>query len=161
MKPRVYIETTVPSYLTAWPSRDLVRASHQQITREWWAGRARFELDSSRLVVQECEAGDARAGADRLTALAGISLLEQTTEAASLAEALIRGVPLPLRAASDALHIAIAAVHGVYFLLTWNGSHIANATLRPRIEAVCRTAGYEPPLICTPVELLVGGPDDE
>ena len=161
MKPRVYIETTVPSYLTAWPSRDLVRAAHQQITREWWAGRVRFDLFSSQLVVQECEAGDARAGADRLTALAGISLLEQTTEAASLAEALIRGVPLPLRAASDALHIAIAAVHGVYFLLTWNGSHIANATLRPRIEAVCRTAGYEPPLICTPVELLVGGPDDE
>ncbi len=161
MKPRVYVETTVPSYLTAWPSRDLVRAAHQQVTREWWAGRAKFELYSSRLVVRECQAGDARAAADRLAALASVPLLEQTQEAAALAEDLLAGVPLPERAASDAVHIAIAAVHGVDFLLTWNCTHIANATLRPRIEAVCRAAGYEPPIICTPEELPGGRPDDE
>jgi predicted nucleic acid-binding protein len=158
---RVYVETTVPSYLTAWPSRDLVRAAHQQVTREWWASRGGFELYSSRLVVQECEAGDARAAADRLATLAGIPLLEQTSEAAALAEALMSGVPLPVRAASDAIHIAIAAVHGIDLLVTWNCTHIANATLRPRIEAVCRAAGYEPPLICTPEELPTGSPDDE
>src|SRR5205814_1475831 len=101
MKPRIYIETTIPSYLTAWPSRDLVRAAHQQITREWWARRDEFELYSSRLVVQECQAGDPQASADRLAALAGLPLLEQTTEAAALAEALIQGVPLPERAAAD------------------------------------------------------------
>jgi hypothetical protein len=83
--------------------------------------------------------------------------LEQTPEAASLAEALLRGVPLPEQAAADALHIAITAVHGVDYLLTWNCTHIANVTLRPRIEAVCRAAGYEPPLICTPEELPTGG----
>ena len=161
MKPRIYVETTVPSYLTAWPSRDLVRAAHQQITREWWARRDEFELYSSRLVVQECQSGDPRAAADRLASLASIPLLEQTSNAAVLAEALVRGVPLPERAAADALHIAIAAVHGMGYLLTWNCTHIANVTLRPQIEAVCRASGYEPPLICTPEELPAGGRNDE
>ena len=135
-------------------------AAHQQITGEWWARRDEFELYSSRLVVQECQAGDPQAAADRLAALAGIPLLEQTSDAAALAEALVRGVPLPERAAADALHIAIAAVHGMGYLLTWNCTHIANVTLRPQIEAVCRASGYEPPLICTPEELPAGGRDD-
>src|SRR5437667_2478891 len=120
MKPTVYVETTIPSYLTAWPGRDLVRAAHQQITREWWSRRDGFELYSSRLVVQECQAGDAQAAADRLAALAGMPLLEQETAVAELAEALLRDVPLPAKAAADALHIATAAAHGMQFLLTWN-----------------------------------------
>jgi predicted nucleic acid-binding protein len=153
MKSTVYIETTIPSYLTAWPSRDLVRAAHQQITREWWARRGGFDLYASRLVVQECQAGDAAAAAGRLAALAGIPLLEQTAEAGQLAVALLHGVPLPDKAAADALHIAIAAFHGIQYLLTWNYTHIANVALRPHIEAVCRAAGYEPPLISTPEEL--------
>ncbi len=161
MKPRVYVETTIPSYLTAWPSRDLVRAAHQQITREWWNGRDAFALFSSRLVIQECQAGDPQAAADRLSVLAGVPLLEQTTATATLAEALLRGVPLPERAAADALHIAIAAVHGMDYLLTWNCTHIANVTLRPLIESVCRSAGYVPPLICTPEELPTGGQHDD
>lgn len=153
MKPTVYIETTIPSYLTAWPSRDLVRAAHQQITREWWNHRAEFDLYSSRLVVQECQAGDAQAAADRLAALAGILLLAQGPEVSALAEALTRDVPLPEKATADSLHIATAAVHGMKYLLTWNCTHIANVVLRPKIEAVCRAAGVEPPLICTPEEL--------
>ncbi len=157
MRPTVYVETTIPSYLTAWPSRDLVRAAHQQITREWGARRETFELYSSRLVVQECQAGDAEAAAARLAALAGIPLLEQEAEAAALSEALLRDVPLPPKAVSDALHIATAAVHGMRYLLTWNCTHIANAMLRPRIEEVCRAAGFEPPLICTPEELPTEG----
>src|SRR5229473_3407153 len=142
MKPTVYVETTIASYLTAWPSRDLVRAAHQQITREWWAQRDGFELYSSRLVVQECQAGDAQAAADRLAALAGIPLLEQEVAVAELAEALLRDVPLPAKAAADALHIATAAAHGMVYLLTWNCTHLANVSLRPRIEAVCRAAGF-------------------
>jgi hypothetical protein len=118
-------------------------------------------LYSSRLVVTECQAGDPVAAAERLAELAGIPLLEQTPEAATLAEALLRGVPLPERAAADALHIAIAAVHGVEYLLTWNCTHIANVTLRPRIEAVCRASGFEPPLICSPEELPTRGENDE
>lgn len=161
MRPTVYVETTIPSYLTAWPSRDLVRAAHQQITREWWARRDEFELYSSRLVVQECQAGDARAAAERLAGLAGLPLLEEDEATATLATALVREVPLPERATADALHIAIAAVNGMDYLLTWNCKHIANVTLRPQIEAVCRAAGFEPPLICTPEELPDGGRVDD
>jgi predicted nucleic acid-binding protein len=157
MKPRLYVETTIPSYLTAWPSRDLVRAAHQQITREWWLKRGDYEVYSSRLVVQECREGDPKAAADRLAAMAGIPLLEQTAEAVTVAETLLRDVPLPAKSASDALHIAIAAAHRMNFLVTWNCTHIANATLRPRIEAACRTAGFDAPVICTPDELLGEG----
>src|SRR5436853_7672228 len=95
MKPAVYIETTIPSYLTAWPSRDLVRAAHQQITREWWSRRDGFDLYSSRLVVQECQAGDALAAADRLAVLAGIPLREQEADAGELAKALLPAYHCP------------------------------------------------------------------
>jgi predicted nucleic acid-binding protein len=160
MERTVYVETTIPSYLTAWPSRDLVRAAHQQITREWWARREEFDLYSSRLVVQECQAGDVQAAGERLAVLAGIPLLEQNVEVENLAAALIRGVPLPQKATADALHIATAAVHGMQYLLTWNCTHIANVALRLRIEAVCRAAGFEPPLTCTPEELSPEGASD-
>lgn len=156
MKPTVYIETTVPSYLTAWPSRDVGRAGEQQVTRDWWARRSGFELRVSSLVLLECGAGDPEAAALRLAALDGVPVLAQTPEADTLAETFLREVPLLARAAADALHIAVAAVSGVSFLMTWNCTHIANATLRPRIEALCRQAGYEPPVICTPQELLGG-----
>lgn len=153
MKPTVYIETTIPSYLTAWPSRDLVRAAHQQLTREWWKHRDHFDLYASRLVLQECQSGDPQAAADRLTSLAGIPLLEEGSDIAVLAEALMRGVPLPEKAVADAIHIATAAIHGMQYLLTWNCKHLANVVFRPHIEAVCREFGYEPPLVCTPEEL--------
>lgn len=154
MKPSVYIETTIPSYLTAWPSRDLIRAANQQATREWWEHRARYELFVSTLVILECQRGDPTAAADRLAALDGIPLLEETDEALALTDALLREVRIPPRAASDATHIAAAAIHGMDYLLTWNCTHMANAMLRPTIEAVCRAFGCEPPIICTPLELM-------
>jgi hypothetical protein len=89
MRPRVYLETTIPSYLTAWPSRDLVRAAHQQITREWWERREEYELFISQLVVRECEAGDTQAAAARLEILAGLPLLKHNDEVERLARALV------------------------------------------------------------------------
>lgn len=147
MKPTVYVDTTVPSYLTAWPSRDVVRAGEQQVTRDWWARRSEYDLRVSSLVLLECRSGDADAAALRLAALEGVPVLAQSPEAEELAAALLREVPLPTRASADALHIAVAAVNGVAYLVTWNCTHIANASLRPRIEAVCRRSGYEPPVI--------------
>ena len=155
MNPRVYIETTIPSYLTARPSRDLLRAAQQQLTQEWWDRRAAFDLFISPLVLVECQAGDPSAAADRWAAIAGLPLLDQTDAVARLAEELARAVPIPPRAAADAVHIATAAVHGMQYLLTWNCTHIANVVLRPRIEAACRVIGCEAPLICTPPELSV------
>ncbi len=157
MKPRVYLETTIPSYLTAWPSRDLIRVAHQQVTKEWWESRrGDFELFASQAVVDECSAGDPAAASLRLEAIRDVTLLEPTPEAAGLARDLLQAVPLPTRAAADALHIAIAAVNGMDYLLTWNCRHIANAALADRIEAVCRRHGFAAPRICTPDQLLEG-----
>jgi hypothetical protein len=153
MKPRVYIETTIVSYLTARPSRDLVLAAEQEITREWWGGRLVYDLFISQLVLDEAGAGDADAAALRLNALGEAVLLDTTEDAISLGRYLLEAGGLPVKAAADALHIAIAAVHGLDYLLTWNCTHIANARKRGKIDSLCRAAGYDPPIICTPLEL--------
>lgn len=155
MKQKVYIETTVVSYLTARPSRDVVVAGHQQITHDWWQTcRERFDLTASQLVLQEAGAGDPRAVQERLDVLAALTLVETTEEALILAQQLVREGAMPEKAAGDALHIAIAVTNGVEYLLTWNCRHLANATMRTKIEEVCRSAGYQPIIICTPEELL-------
>jgi PIN domain len=155
MKPKIYIETTIPSYLTAWPSRDFLRAAHQQMTRNWWdSRRSGFELYVSQFVIQEVGAGDQVAAAERLEILAGIPILDPTAASEKLAGELIVRVPLPPRAIVDAAHIATAVANGMDFLLTWNCTHIANASLRVGIDAVCRSLGYTPTVICTPEELM-------
>ena len=156
-RPRVYLETSVLSYLTAWPSRDVVRIAHQQITAEWWAARQVFELFVSDVVLDEIRQGDAGAAERRIEASSGLVVLTTTPSAESLAASLLSAAALPAKAALDALHVANAAVHGMHFLLTWNCAHIANAAMRPRIETVCRSGGYEPPIICTPEELQSWG----
>ena len=153
-KSSIYVETSIVSYLTARPNRDLVRAAHQEVTNEWWTTRDVFELFISQLVLDEAAAGDAAAAARRIEALRDLSVLELTAEVTALGRNLLRGAALPTKAAADALHIAFAAVHGIDYLLTWNCTHIANATMRPRIEAICRANGFEPPVICTPLELM-------
>lgn len=150
---KAYVETTIVSYLTAWPSRDLVRAAHQQVTREWWATRGSFKLFISQFVLDEAAVGDATAAAQRLDALRDVALLDVTEDAILLAGDLVAGGGLPAKARIDALHVAMAAVHGMDLLLTWNCKHIANAATRGTIEDLCRTAGFEPPTICTPLEL--------
>ena len=155
MKPRVYLETTIPSYLTAWTSRDLVRAAHQQITREWWdSRRADFDLFVSQAVLTECEAGDPAAAAERLEAVKGLHVLELTPDALTLAQAFVEQVPLPKKATVDALHIALSALNGMDYLLTWNCTHIANAVFRVGFEEACRERNHKLPIICTPEELL-------
>jgi PIN domain-containing protein len=140
--------------LTARPSRDVVFAGHQQITLEWWdTRRTNFELCVSQLVVDEASAGDPEAARERLEVLKDMTLLETTLEALALAKELIRAGALPTKAADDALHIAVAATNGVPFLLTWNCRHLANATMRPAIDAVCAAKGLKAPIICTPEEL--------
>ncbi|MXW79720.1 MAG: type II toxin-antitoxin system VapC family toxin [Gemmatimonadetes bacterium] len=162
MKPRVYIETTVISYLTARPARDVVIAGHQQSTRDWWATASeRFELVISELVREEAGAGDPDAVRARLTLLASLALLDATAEAQELAERLVSASAVPEAAMRDAAHIAIAAANGIEYLVTWNFRHIANAVTRPQIESVCRQAGFESPVICTPEELMENIDDEK
>ncbi len=154
MKPRVYVETSVISYLTARPSRDLVRAAHQELTFEWWAKRNQYEPVVSNLVIAEAARGDGQAAQLRLASLADLMVLEFSEEARELSLRLIERLALPAKAADDAYHVAVAAVYGLDFLATWNCTHIANPVTRSRIEMVCRDCGYEPALIGTPEELL-------
>lgn len=153
MVPTVYLETTIVSYLTARPSRDVVLAGHQKLTRNWWRKRAAYELRVSQLVLDEAAVGDQLLRARRLRALRGISVLPLTNAATQLAGALIQRGALPEKATVDAFHIGIAAAHDMAYLLTWNCKHLANATMRGTIEAVCRSQGLSPPIICTPEEL--------
>lgn len=162
MKPKAYIETTIISYLTAWPSRDVVIAGHQQITRQWWNTAAdRFELVASQFVIDEASAGDADSARDRLAALAPITLLDASDEALELAQQLVSAGAIPEKAVEDAAHIAVTVTNGVEFLVTWNCRHLANATMRSQIETVCRGAGYEPTIICTPDELMESDDEDQ
>jgi len=155
MKPKLYLETSIVGYLTSRPSRDIVVAGHQQVTREWWqARREHFDLFTSRAVLAEVSAGDPTAATERLEALQGVPLLTASQDVDELAEALIRYVPLPEKAAIDAVHIALSVVNGVDYLLTWNCKHIANAALRGRIEDACEQLGYLVPVICTPLEIM-------
>src|SRR5436305_10527930 len=153
IKPRVYLETTIASYLTAWPSRDLIVAAHQQITREWWEKRRQgFDLFISQFVIDEAGLGDPDAAQRRLETLVPLPILDASEDVFVLADELMKRVPLPAKAETDSLHIAISAVNGMDYLLTWNCTHIANAELRDDIEAVCRKSGLESPIICTPEE---------
>ncbi len=155
VKPVAYIETSVVSYLTARQSRDVVVAAYQEVTREWWStASARFELVASELVVTESGAGNVRAARARLEMLDSVTLLDVTENSEELTRLLLDRGAVPREAAADAAHIGIAVANGVDYLVTWNFRHIANAAMRSRIELVCRQAGYEPPVICTPNELM-------
>ena len=148
---------SIPRYLAARPSRDLISAAHQQLTLDWWATRrASFTLYVSELVLQEASFGDPEIAGRRLHFLADIPSLAITPSAEHLARALVGAGLLPGKAAADALHIAIAATNSVDFLLTWNIRHLANAAMRRRIDAACREAGFAAPVLCTPEELMEG-----
>lgn len=155
MSAPTYLDSNVISYLTARPSRDVLTLGHQQVTREWWESqRHAFDLHVSELVLFEIGRGDMAAAESRLAFVRDLPILRITPEARSLADEIFRATTLPDKAAADALHIALAAVNGMDFLLTWNCTHIANGVVLKIVNAVCRGSGYEPPIVCTPEELL-------
>ena len=153
--PSVYVETTIPSYLTAAPSRDLVTAARQQVTHDWWrTARARFELFTSEAVLQEMRAGDPEAAAKRLKLVEGLTILDVTKEVDSLAEIYQQRFDLPLRAKMDIVHIAVAVVYELDYVVTWNCKHIANWQILRLLTEVNHSLGRFTPLLCTPDELL-------
>ena len=154
MKPKVYLETTIVSYLTARPTRDVVMAGMLEQTKKWWdEERNRFDLFVSDIVIREASAGDAVAVRKRLAILREIIAIENDADSQALAEVFLHNMALPAKAADDALHIAIAAVNQMDYLVTWNCRHIANAATRPKLEGLCLAEGYRCPIICTPPEL--------
>jgi hypothetical protein len=157
MKRSLYLASTIPSYLVGAPSRDLLTTAHQQVTAEWWkARRIEFDLYVSQFVLDEIGRGDADLAKKRLEAVKGPPLLDITDDDLDLATGFLSLRIIPKKAGTDAAHIALAAIHGVDFLLTWNCKHIANAAIIRDIEAVCRMWGFSCPVICTPEELMGG-----
>jgi hypothetical protein len=158
----VYIETSIVSYASAWPSRDIETAALQQQARDWWAlERPKFDLVTSQLTLDEAAAGDPTAAVDRLKLLDGLPLVDMNPDTEALAARLLAAHTMPQKAAADALHVASAALGDVKYLLTLNCKHIANAHELPRIYELLDREGLGKMLICTPAEFLGGDTNDE
>ena len=155
MKQTVYIETTVISYLTARPSRDLIVAAHQQITSEWWNDAAdRFDLHISAVVLDEISQGDPDVAAQRLNAVAEMPVLARTPEVDELAACYAQRLAIPDRALADCYHLALACWHGMDYLVSWNMTHLVNGIIIRRIQGLNVERGLATPVLCTPEELL-------
>jgi hypothetical protein len=151
----VYLETTFISYLVARASGDLLVAAHQKTTQDWWSVRRdQFRCHISQFVIDEVSAGDSAEAQKRLALIGGLANLEVSAEVISLAGAIMAAGMLPPHAYADAAHVAVATVHGVDYLLTWNCKHLANAQIARQIARVCEARGRRMPIICTPEELM-------
>jgi hypothetical protein len=154
-RPTVYLDTTIPSFLTAWPSRDIQKARMQSVTQEWWKlHRWQFDVRVSDWVYLEARVGDAAAARARVSLLDELRKVEEQLSAEELAKKLMKGCELPGSADTDAQHIALAAIHALKFLLTWNYRHMANDVLRQRMMYICHEEGYTCPRIVTPDEIM-------
>jgi hypothetical protein len=148
---RIYIESTIPSYVVARPARDLIQAGHQQTTKDWWdLKREKYELFTSQVVLDEIASGDKEMARQRIELMAGIPLLDLTHEASTLTKSILSSGVVPTSADRDAAHIALATVHEMDILLSWNCRHIANAAIQGRLRRLAEKSGYTLPVLCTP-----------
>jgi len=155
MKKRLYIETTVVSYLTAKPSRDIMVAGHQEATRELWPElSAKYDTYISALVFEEARKGDPDQAQMRIEAIEPFPMLDIDDEARTLAQKIITGKGIPAEYPEDALHIAVAAVNGIEVVITWNFAHLNNPFTRKMVRQIIEGEGYGCPEICSPEELL-------
>lgn len=158
---RVYVESTIPSYVTARPARDVVQAARQLLTKEWWdLHRVRHELFISQIVLDEIGVGDPEMVTERLNLVRSLPLLDLTQDALDLASEFLKSGALPKDAERDAAHIALATVHNLDILLTWNCRHIANAAIQPKLRSISADHGLTLPQLCSP-ESMLGGAADE
>lgn len=154
-RPTVYLDTTIPSFLTAWKSQNPERERRQRVTREWWKlHRWQFDIRVSDHVLEEAYKGDPTAVRERKEVLESLKMVERKPGVDELAGKLKIGCGLAENADMDAHHIALAAMHALKFLLTWNYRHMANDVLRPKMMHICRKAGYDCPRIVTPDEIM-------
>jgi hypothetical protein len=157
VKPTLYLETTVLSYYSSRPNRDIVISARQQITHAWWDKRIQeFDVFVSDLVLEEAGKGDPVAAIKRLEAISTFSILEIDGDSSKIAKALVAEGAIPQEYPEDAIHIGVASVNGMDYILTWNFAHINNAENREKIARVVDRHGYICPVICTPEELLGG-----
>ncbi|MBI4849128.1 MAG: type II toxin-antitoxin system VapC family toxin [Nitrospirae bacterium] len=157
MNPKVYIETSVISYLAAKPSRDLIVAAHQQITIDWWeTALPRYDAFVSPIVLDEISRGDVNAVQTRLEKVSAFPVLEILPEIQKLADTYFSELDIPEKARANSYHLAITAWHGIDFLVSWNCTHIVNGRIKMLIEEINAGQGIRTPIICTPEELMEG-----
>lgn len=157
-KPTLYVETTIPSYLAARPSRDVITLARQQLTQDWWANhRQAYNLYVSQFVVEEAARGDQDTAQSRLLLIGSLPRLDITPAVAELAAELVAVLNLPEKAAADSQHIAVALYHGMDYLLTWNYAHLGNTLTRKLLARFAGRSGLSVPTICTPEELRPEG----
>ena len=151
----VYVETTIPSYLAAKASRDLIIAAHQKITQDWWQTvHNRFDLYVSEAVLAEVRAGDPEAVSRRLRLIENLPVLAVNEDVRSLTGHYRKTLGLSGKAQADIPHFAFAVSHNMDYLVTWNCSHIANGEMIKRLMAVNAVIKRPTPLIVTPEEIL-------
>ena len=156
--PTVYLETTIPSYLAARPSRDSIIAAHQQITRDWWRdARTYFNVHISEAVLSEIRAGDSEAVARRLAVVEGLPIVETNDDVRSLVYIFDQRLGLTGRAQSDVIHIAFAVAYAMDYLVTWNCAHIANGAVIRRLMDINSELHRRTPIVVTPEELPMPG----
>ncbi|AFZ07656.1 hypothetical protein Osc7112_3273 [Oscillatoria nigro-viridis PCC 7112] len=155
MSETLYIETSILGYLTARSTKNLILAANMEVTKDWWEyRRSAFTLYVSQAVLNEVAQGDAEIAVQRMELLGGVPLLELNQAVRDLASQFLTRSNLPPKAHIDAIHIAVATVHGLDYLLTWNCKHIANAQIQGKLAEISFDFGYELPILCTPYELL-------
>ena len=154
-QPRLYIESSVVSYRAARPSRDVVVLAHQEITRAWWERcLPQYDVCISQIVVEEIRRGDPVAAARRLDSVSSFYSLPTSREVEELAAIYLDELVFPEKALRDTLHVAVASVHNIDYLVTWNCAHIVNAHIRRRLAEINLREGVSIPIICTPEEMV-------
>ena len=154
-RPTAYIETTVIGHLVGRILTDPIVAGRQTVTRQWWpTAIAKYRCFVSKVVADECAAGDSNVARERMEVLDSLEFIATSPSVNELARKLLEDFAVPKTEPRDAVHISLAAINGLEYLVSWNFKHIVNPTTRSAIERVCRAAGFEPPIICTPDELM-------
>jgi len=155
MKESIYIETSVVSYYVSKPSRDIIVLAHQQITSEWWPKAVkRFDVYISEVVVEEAAAGNKESAEQRLNKLKGFPYLALTEKVEKIAQIYMEKLSIPKKALRDAAHLAVASVHNIDYLVTWNCVHLANGEIIKKLLKINEKLSIKTPVICTPEELM-------
>jgi predicted nucleic acid-binding protein len=155
MKESIYLETTVVSYYTSKPSRDIVALAHQEITRQWWPiAIRRYDIFISEVVTEEARFGDPEAAKRRLEELKDFPHLELNDKVEEMAQVYMERLNIPEKSFRDAAHLAIACVHNIDYLVTWNCAHLANGEVIKKLMKINESLGIHTPIICTPEELM-------
>lgn len=155
MKESVYLETTVVSYYTSKPSRDIIVLAHQEVTRQWWPmATKRYSIFISAVVIEEARLGDEEAARRRLEELKDFPLLELNDEVEKMARVYMEKLKIPEKSFRDAAHLAVASVHNIDYLVTWNCTHLANGEVIKNLMKINKSRGIHIPIICTPEELM-------